>query len=254
MGAEKGTVGPIVHAVNQHLMQSPAAQGLLVTSPALQSAHWFKIDPDMETALTTKRRKKVRSLLVANDRNSRSEPSVVRWSDITRSMADGDSRALATFYEFAFDIMYHEAVRISGRCEQTCLDIVQEAMLKAIRSMKTLESPAAVSAWSRAVAKSAAYDWLRKETRNRKLETGVPLRNSDDDQDRLLDAARLLWIEEQLRGLPDGLQSLISLRYRMGWSLKKIGQSVGLKSGAVDGRIQRAIETLRKKVEDEFDE
>ncbi len=208
----------------------------------------------METTLKTKRRTIVRSDLVAGDANSQLQPSAVQWSDITRSMANGDSHALAKYYEFTFDIMYHEVVRVSGRCEQTCLDIVQDAMLKAIRSMKTLESPAAVSTWSRAVAKSTAYDWLRKETRNRKLETGLPLRFPDDDQGRLLDAARLLWIEEELRGLPDGLQSLIALRYRLGWSLKKIGQSVGLKSGAVDGRIHRAIETLRKKAGVEFDE
>ena len=64
----------------------------------------------------------------------------------------------------------------------------------------------------------------------------------------------LQWIEEQLQQLPSDLQSMISFRYRWGWSLKRIAERFGLKTGSVDGRIRRAIEKLNEKAHREFDE
>jgi RNA polymerase sigma-70 factor (ECF subfamily) len=182
------------------------------------------------------------------------------WPSTTRLMAAGDATALARFYEFTFDIMYREAARVSGRDEHCCLDIVHDAMLKAVRCIKQLDNAASVTSWSRAVAKSVTYDWLRKESRKQKLENVRPARMDQtsghgvDIGEFSMDQARILWIEQELKELPDELQGLIALRYRWGWSLQEIGQSIGLKTGAVDGRLRRAIKKLRRKAEIEFDE
>jgi RNA polymerase sigma-70 factor (ECF subfamily) len=175
-------------------------------------------------------------------------------------MAAGDPSALARFYEFTFDIMHREAARVSGRDEQCCLDIVHDAMLKAMRCIKQLDDATAVAGWSRAVAKSVTYDWLRKESRKQKLESVRRVSDDSASKDHVdfslvkIEEARIRWIEQELKELPDELQGLISLRFRWGWSLQRIGQRVGLHTGAVDGRLRRAIEKLRKKAEAEFDE
>jgi len=65
--------------------------------------------------------------------------------------------------------------------------------------------------------------------------------------------ARLAWVEEQLKELPDELGSMIGLKYRMGWTLREIGEKFGLKTGAVDGKIRRAMDDLKQKAVREFE-
>ena len=176
------------------------------------------------------------------------------WRETTRKMIGGDRVELARYYESFFPLMFQEVKRLSGRDEATCLDIVQDAMIKAIRCMKPMDSESELRAWSNAVVRTTAYDWLRKhgpasgdfasmerETSSESLRGGEP--------DWVLAQARLRWVEEELQTLPRELQSMISMRYRLGWSLKKIASQFGMKTGAVDGRMRRAIEKLRSKAE-----
>ncbi|MEL7496184.1 MAG: RNA polymerase sigma factor [Planctomycetota bacterium] len=180
---------------------------------------------------------------------------------MTRAMMQGDAEALTQFYKAQFEMMLREAKRCCGRDESTCLDLVQEAMLKAIKCIKPLDSQAGVNAWSRAVVKSVTWDWLRKQQRRANKTTVISQEQLHDQPDRqpisiqsdpLDAAARLVWLEHELATLPPQLQSMISLRFRLGWSLQKIGAKFGLKTGAVDGRIRRAVERLKQKASQEY--
>ena len=169
----------------------------------------------------------------------------------------GDSESFAEFYRAMFPVMLREAKRSSGRDEPTCLDLVQESMLKAIKSIKPIANQHQVEAWSRAVVKSVTWDWLRRQSKTpmRSFEDTAPVRN-DRDQDELTPgeiAARLVWLEEELQSLPTDLRSMIALRYRLGWTLNAIGAQFGLRAGAVDGRIRRAVERLKSKASREYD-
>jgi len=181
------------------------------------------------------------------------------WADVTRRIAEGDRQAFATYYETFFETMFRTVRKTSGRDEQTCLDIVHDAMLKAIRGMKPLDSYSHLAAWSTAVAKSVTYDWLRKRLRQTKLEsTGAFDKNVANQSDKTIelaemDAARLLWVEQQLRELPHELQAMISLKYRMGWTLKQIAVRFGIKTGAVDGKIRRAIADLKMQAKQDIE-
>lgn len=186
------------------------------------------------------------------------------WRSVTRSMANGDSKSLAVFYESQFEVMLAEARRCSGLDESSCLDLVQESMIKAIRCIKPMDNEKAVSAWSRAVVKSVTWDWFRSQKRMISIDRSAAPEQPDPrnlDQkpktasEGFLEVekeARLIWLEDELQSLPHELQTMISLRYRLGWSLKKIGQRFGIRTGAVDGRIRRAIDRLRKKAMVEF--
>lgn len=194
--------------------------------------------------------------------------SAIDWHKITTQMAIGHTPALTVFYETFFNVMLLEAQRCSGRDEQTCLDLVQDAMLKAIKCIKPLPSESAVAVWSRTVVKTVTWDWFRKENRRALLRNshtsnadGRTFAVSNDEaiepgtqeQDFVEQQARVIWLESQLQSLPTELQNMISLRYRLGWSLKQIGQRFGLKTGAVDGRIRRAVDRLKQIANDEFE-
>lgn len=180
-------------------------------------------------------------------------PPEQTWLEVTRGIRSGDAESLTVFYEHYFDQVYRQVLAIVGRDEQTCLDIVQDTMLKIIRCVKPMANEAQLSAWTRAVTKSVSYDWLRKQKRAPKLSD--PDRELEQPKDPPIDdLARIVWLEQQLQSLPSELQRLLSLRYRLGWSLRRIGEKIGLKTGAVDGRIRRAIEMLQEKAKRDFDE
>lgn len=185
----------------------------------------------------------------------------VNWGFVTRSMKSGDSDAFAIFYEHCYPVMLTQVRRCIGRDEATCLDIVQDAMLKSIRCIKALDSKLTVTKWASMVAKSVAYDWLRKRVRQQTLEDENPhacqatiAESAVDGGTFELDYARLVWIEQELQDLPSNMRDMIELRYRLGWSLKQIGMRFGLKPGAVDGRIRRSVEGLKKRAREEFGE
>lgn len=180
------------------------------------------------------------------------------WAQFTRAIAkNGDRTAFAKYYDAFFDTMYLTVKRATGCDESTCLDIVHDAMVKAISKMKVLESRDQLAAWTTVVAKTTAYDFLRKQSRQKKLTESLRDSAQTDDEGKDADAhavARIRWIEEQLQQLPAELSSMISMKYRMGWTLRQIGEKFGLKTGAVDGKIRRAIENLKTRAWEEFDD
>lgn len=178
------------------------------------------------------------------------------WLSITTRIQHGDSQAFAEFYEQTFDVMFAHVRRVISCDEPTALDIVQTAMLKSIRLMKPLPNEASVNAWAAVVAKSVSYDWLRQKTRRREvdLNSSVSEPSSSSEKSQIDLDARLQWVESELQDLSPDLRKMISFRYRFGWSLRRIAEKFGLKTGAVDGRIRRAMEGLKSKAESEYHE
>ena len=173
--------------------------------------------------------------------------------ELTANIASGDPEAFARFYRGRFDEMYAEARRATGRDESFCLDVVQDAMIRTIRALKPLESEKHLRAWLRTVVQSCAYDRLRKEARRRRWERDATHArravSSDDDFDD-----RLEWLRKELASLDDPQVRLLLMRYRFGWTLRRIGEHLGLKPGAVDGRLGRLVATLRRRAQENFDE
>lgn len=107
-----------------------------------------------------------------------------------------------------------------------------------------METETDVSNWLRAVITSCAYDRLRKEKRSRIREALVPsMLHKDSDELH----QRLAWLQTELAKINVATHPLIVLKFRFGWTLERIGQALGLRAGAVDGRIRRATRELQQK-------
>ena len=185
-------------------------------------------------------------------------PSADDWLAITRGMVRGDPDCFQLFYDAHFELMFREAQRLLGRDESTCLDIVQDALLKTMRAIRPIASPAQLEQWTRTVVRTTALDWLRKKQRRRERasesigELAADIDNDNDSHQN--DVARMLWIDEQLRATAPEIRQLLSLRYRLGWTLREIAGHLGIKTGAVDGRIRRALDEFRKHARANADE
>lgn len=176
----------------------------------------------------------------------------IDWHDLTTRLAAGDQTAFRPLYETVYEVMYWEIKRLSDCDDATVLDILQNSMIKFLKCIKPLPNAGSVANWSRAVAKSETYDWFRKRGNN------ITNSNSVEPQARSgrsieLDA-RLLWLEQQLRQLDPELRHLVSLRYRAGWSFRRIGEFVGISTKAADGKIRRAVQKISEQAKRDFDE
>jgi RNA polymerase sigma factor (sigma-70 family) len=133
-----------------------------------------------------------------------------------------------------------------------CLDVIQEAMMRVIRSVRPMDSEAALWSWLRAVIRSCALDRLRREAQRRKRErageTAAPAAAPDDL------AERLAWLRRELAEMNEREAALLTMRHRFGWTLRQVSDAVGLNPGAVDGRLRRTLQTLRRRAKEAFDE
>ena len=86
-------------------------------------------------------------------------------AELTAGMASGDRSAVETFYRRYFDLLYAEARRATRRDEAFCLDVVQEGVLRIIRSVRRVASEAQLATWLRLVIRTTAFDMLRNEAR-----------------------------------------------------------------------------------------
>ena len=172
---------------------------------------------------------------------------------LTAAAAGGDTESLAELFRTRYSFMYAEARKASGRDESFCLDVVQEAMIRVMRSIKPVDSEASLRSWLGLVVKSCAYDRIRKEKARRSSEQtafGGP-DTQETDRERL---DRLAWLRNAIRSAKGPHARLLVLRYRLGWTLEQIAEMFGLKTGAVDGRLRRQVAALQRRAREEFNE
>lgn len=169
--------------------------------------------------------------------------------ELTRAVASGDGAALAWLYQSRFDRLHALARRRTGRDEAFCLDVVQETFLRVIRSLPTIAEEPQLDAWLGRTLERCALDALRAERRRRRRE--VKSEGARGERDGTIGAAAGDGAAARLAALPAATRDLLEARYRFGWTLGRIGELVGLAPGAVDGRISRALDRLRKELDDE---
>lgn len=148
--------------------------------------------------------------------------------------------------------MRREAGRATGRDESFCLDVVQDSMMRVIRSIKPMPTDEDLRRWLGVVVRSCAYDRLRREARARdRQRRGDTATRTEHDLEL---NGRIRWIEHELRSMTSLNAELLLMRYRFGWTLQQIGTALGLKPGAVDGRLRRLIGMLRRRAREQRDE
>ncbi len=160
----------------------------------------------------------------------------------TAAVAKGDRAALAVLYEAWFDRCYGVARSITGRDESFCLDVVQEAMLRVIRSLPRLETSEQLEAWMIRTVHTAALDLLRKDSRRLRREIARGSAASSIQVNATDDA--ITWVLAKLAEMPD--RSLVGMRIAQGRSLDAVGAAAGVSGDAAHGRIRRTLARLRR--------
>jgi RNA polymerase sigma-70 factor, ECF subfamily len=128
-------------------------------------------------------------------------------------------------------------------------DAVQEAYLRAYRSLRDLEDPAAFPGWVRRIVITVALN-LRRTHR-------VTLLSLDDVPNvPVLDETETRWSDLQRQRLAAALLTLnpeerriCDRRYHGGWSLARLAEAAGTTETTIRKRLQRIRDRLRQYVE-----
>ncbi|MBT8109584.1 MAG: sigma-70 family RNA polymerase sigma factor [Gammaproteobacteria bacterium] len=128
-------------------------------------------------------------------------------------------------------------------------DVVQEALLRAWKSLDALRDDAAAKHWLLTIVRRENARYFER----RRLET-VDIDNLTASQAALLAEApneELEELRESIYELEDDYREPFVLQVLMGYSTTEIGELMGLKQGAVLTRLHRARLKLKEKVADE---
>lgn len=171
--------------------------------------------------------------------------------ELTAAMAAGDTRAVEAFYRRYFDSLFSHARRFTGRDEAFCLDVVQEGVLRVIRSVRPARTESQFAAWLRLVIQTAAYDLIRAESRRHRREAvvsaGMVATTAASSLQEQSDHERLEWLRKEISLLDGEIVTMIEMRFEKRWTLARIAHSMGLTIGTVDGRLRRALGELRRR-------
>lgn len=170
--------------------------------------------------------------------------------EMTRAIARGDPEAFARFYEVWFDRAYKLVRGATRRDEAFCLDVVQDAMLRVVRSLRPIERHRELSRWFARVVYTTALDHLRRERRRNRHERNIAaMGKRSGDEAGLPEAVELeeqqRWLEERVAELQPAEKTLLHLRFFQSKTLREAGAAVGLSSHAARGRIERTLRRLR---------
>lgn len=163
-------------------------------------------------------------------------------ASLTRALVRGDEAAWRKFHDDCHSRLkaYLRAIWIGP--EEALDDLAQETLLRAVRNIRVFSDENILWSWLTVLARSAVADAGRKRSRFRRFIerfTGepnevVPVISSG------LDAA--------ITRLPAATAELIRLKYEEERSISWIAQHLDLSEKAVESRLTRARELLRKEM------
>ena len=155
-------------------------------------------------------------------------------------MTTGDDQAWHTFHADYRKRLYAYLQRIWQGPEAALDDLVQETFLRAAKHMRPFASQEALWSWLAVLARSATVDHGRKQSRFRNF-----LEKFRKEPQR---TQSLLYqdLDSAMAKLPAETANLLRQKYQEGWSVKEIASQLKLSEKAVENRLTRARQSLRK--------
>ncbi len=159
----------------------------------------------------------------------------VFYEQLTEYLQRNQDRLYRLAYSYVFD-------------EQDALDIVQSAIVKALRA-RPLRQPRYLRTWMYRILVNTALDWLRSRKRlvsasDEYLEGLSAAADNPGDPD----------LRTALAQLPAAYRTILVLRFFEELQLSEIAQITGLNVNTVKTRLYRALQLMRVEMEVEENE
>jgi RNA polymerase sigma-70 factor (ECF subfamily) len=173
-------------------------------------------------------------------------------ADLVRAAKAGDRAAFDELVRATYADAYTLAFRLTGN-EEDARDVVQEAYLRAYKSLKRFRGDAQFTTWLYRITANCASTALVKRGKHRhdELTDETPLvdeRPSSDPEGRADAAFERQRVAEALQELPDGLRQVIVLRDIYDLPHTQIAGELGITEAAAKVRLHRARRKLRERL------
>ncbi len=128
-------------------------------------------------------------------------------------------------------------------------DIVQDAWLDIIHTIRRLKEPASFRGWAYKIVGNKAADWVRRKKRQRALCREVAQQNGNDSKCTSHDESEISvqsLVRRGIRTLPTNSQQILSMKYVDCMSTREIADALDIPVGTVKSRLHHARERLRQ--------
>lgn len=176
---------------------------------------------------------------------SRLAPDYADAASLSAAMVRGDESAWSAFCDRWTDHALAVARNATGRDESWCMDVVQDAFVRAVRTIKVVESENQLGAWIATLVKSAAVDHYRKESRRARREHERGHNKQQDGPDPVPDKAEVERLLSAIAELPESDRDLLLRRLCRDHTLREIAEAEGVTIGQTHGRFRRLVAKLR---------
>lgn len=163
--------------------------------------------------------------------------------DLVERAMVGDHDAFSELARVSIGRLY-AAARLILRDPQRAEDATQEALVAAWRHIHGLRDPDRFEAWLHRMLVNACYREARRTRSRHVREVQLPALDlpAPDPTSRLLDHDQL---DRGFRRLPVDQRAVLVLYYYLGLRPEEAAAVLGLPSGTVRSRLQRAITAMR---------
>ncbi len=172
---------------------------------------------------------------------------------LVKRLLAGDERAFGQFFDENFSRLYRFALaRLSGE-EDIAMEIVQQALSRALRKIHSYRAEAALFTWLCMVCRNEIADWARKNARYRKhivltedypdIRAAVdsfqtPVSDDPGHRYQRYEATRL--IQVALDRLPPKYGNALEWKYIEGFSVREIARRMNISHEAAQSNLARA--------------
>jgi len=128
-------------------------------------------------------------------------------------------------------------------------DLVQDAMVKALKNARQLKDTAAIKGWLGKILANCWYDYLRRTRETVDLDN-LPYEETSPESDEHEQQDIVSRVRAMIATLPVGQRQVITLVDLAGFSYVEIADILDIPVGTVMSRISRARNALRTKLAD----
>jgi len=128
------------------------------------------------------------------------------------------------------------------------LDIVQEAIYKAMESRSSLKDPGAVRSWFYRIVVNTALDMLRGRKKVQLMEGEVLETFMESAEDDYPD----IDIEKSLDELPEKYRTVIVLRYFEDLKIEEVADALNENANTIKTRLYQALRMLRVRMNEDI--
>ena len=150
----------------------------------------------------------------------------------------GNPKAFGALVEREQEYLYRMAF-LYVRHEADALDVVQDTIIKAYKSLKTLREPEYFRTWLTKILINTAQDMLRRRKPTVPLEEEVGCAAKEE-----MAPEERLDLYQALEGLPEKYRDVVKLKYLDGYTIREISAVTGMPEGTVPVYLRRAIRQL----------